>query len=71
MCKTGTFLWGLAAGMVAGAMLEIIILPRPRPRRTGRGQGHAAHGQRHGPGAGVGGRKDELKNGGCGPMSAG
>ena len=34
MCKTGTFLWGLAAGMVAGAMLEIIILPRPRPRRT-------------------------------------
>ena len=32
MCKTGTFLWGLAAGMVAGAMLEIIILPRPRPR---------------------------------------
>ena len=36
-----------------------------------RGQGHAAHGQRHGPGAGVGGRKDELKNGGCGPMSAG
>ena len=38
MCKTGTFLWGLAAGMVAGAMLEIIILPRPRPRRTAVGK---------------------------------
>ena len=36
MCKTGTFLWGLAAGMVA--MLEIIILPRPRPRRTAVGK---------------------------------
>lgn len=38
MCKTGTFLCGLAAGMVAGAMLEIIILPRPRPRRTAVGK---------------------------------
>ena len=38
MWKTGTFLWGLAAGMVAGAMLEIIILPRPRPRRTAVGK---------------------------------
>ena len=38
MRKTGTFLWGLAAGMVAGAMLEIIILPRPRPRRTAVGK---------------------------------
>ena len=41
MCKTGTFLWGLAAGMVAGAMLEIIILPRPRPRRTAVGMDQA------------------------------
>ena len=24
MCKTGTFLWGLAAGMVAGAMLDLL-----------------------------------------------
>ena len=38
MCKTGMFLWGLAAGMVAGARLEIIILPRPRPRRTAVGK---------------------------------
>lgn len=29
MCKTGAFLWGLAAGMVAGAMIEIVVLPRP------------------------------------------
>ena len=38
MCKTGTFLWGLAAGMGTGAMLEISILPRPRPRRTAVGK---------------------------------
>lgn len=36
--KPARFLWGLAAGMVAGAMLEIIILPRPRPRRTAVGK---------------------------------
>ena len=38
MCKTGTFLWGLAAEMIAGAMLEIISLPRPRPRWTAVGK---------------------------------
>ena len=38
MCKTGAFLWGLAAGMVAGAMIEIVVLPRPRPRKTAVGK---------------------------------
>ena len=37
-CVKPVRLWGLAAGMVAGAMLEIIILPRPRPRRTAVGK---------------------------------
>lgn len=38
MCKTGAFLWGLAAGMVASAMIEIVVLPRPRPRKTAVGK---------------------------------
>ena len=27
-----------AAGMVAGAMIEIVVLPRPRPRKTAVGK---------------------------------
>lgn len=38
MCKAGSFLYGLCAGMVTGALLEIIVLPRPRCRKTAVGK---------------------------------
>ena len=38
MSKTGTFMWDLAAAMVADSMLDIIILQRTRPRRTAVGK---------------------------------
>ena len=34
MCKVSTFVTGVCVGMVAGALVEVMVIPRPKTRKT-------------------------------------
>ena len=42
MCKVSTFVTGVCVGMVAGALVEVMVIPRPKQNRCR--QRHAADG---------------------------
>lgn len=33
MCKVSTFVTGVCVGMVAGALVEVMVIPRPKTRK--------------------------------------
>ena len=38
MCKVSTFVTGVCVGMVAGALVEVMVIPRPKTRKTAVGK---------------------------------
>ena len=38
MCKVSTFITGVCVGMVAGALVEVMVIPRPKTRKTAVGK---------------------------------
>lgn len=38
MCKVSTFVTGVCVGMVAGALVEVMVSPRPKTRKTAVGK---------------------------------
>ena len=38
MCKVSTFVTGVCVGIVAGALVEVMVIPRPKTRKTAVGK---------------------------------
>ena len=62
MCKVSTFVTGVCVGMVAGALVEVMVIPRPKTRKTAVGKAMQRMGNAVDSAHGDGRGKNELKS---------